>query len=97
MIKMTYVLTIQKVEDYDKWKQVFDEHGKVRKKKGSKGAMIYRDSNDPKQLVIIIEWENLETAKNFSLSEDLKTTMKKAGVKGLPELHYLEEIGKTEH
>jgi heme-degrading monooxygenase HmoA len=97
MIKMTYVLTIQKVEDYDKWKQVFDEHGKVRRDKGSKGAMIYRDSNDPKQLVIITEWENLKTAKNFSLSEDLKTTMKKAGVKGLPELHFLEEIEKTEY
>ena len=97
MIKMMYVLTIQKVKDYDKWKQVFDEHGKVRKNKGSKGAMIYRDSNDPKQLVIITEWENLETAKNFSMSEDLKITMKKAGVIGLPELHYLEEIEKTEY
>ena len=48
---MMYALTIQKIKDYDKWKQVFDEHGKVRKNEGSKGAMIYRDSNDPKQLV----------------------------------------------
>lgn len=97
METMTYVLTIQKVEDYDKWKQTFDEHGEVKKNKGSKGAMIYRNSSDPKQLVITTEWENLETAKNFSMSEDLKITMKKAGVMGLPELRYLEQIEKTEY
>ena len=94
---MTYVLTIQKVKDYDKWKQVFDEHGEVRKNKGSKGAIIYRNSKDPNQLVIITEFDNLEKAKNFSMSEDLKITMKKAGVMGRPELHYLEQIEKTEH
>ena len=94
---MTYVLTIQKVKDYDKWKQVFDEHEEVRKNKGSKGAIIYRNSNDPKQLVIITEFDNLEKAKNFSMSDDLKITMKKAGVMGLPELHYLEQLEKIEY
>jgi heme-degrading monooxygenase HmoA len=94
---MTYILTIQKVEDYDKWKHVFDENGDVRRINGSKGATIYRDSNDPKQLVIVTEWDNIEKAKNFSMSEDLKITMKKAGVKGLPELYYLEGIEKTEY
>ena len=48
--------------------------------KGSKGAIIYRNTNDPKQLVIITKWEDMESAKNFSLSEDLKATMEKAGV-----------------
>ena len=94
---MTYVLAIQKIKDYDKWKKVFDEHGDVRKTKGSKGAMIYRNSNDPKQLIIITEWENIDTAKNFALAEDLKIVMKKAGVICLPELYYLEGIEKTEY
>jgi heme-degrading monooxygenase HmoA len=94
---MTYVLTIQKIEDYDIWKKEFDEHGDVRRAKGSKEAMIYRNSNDPRHLVIITEWENLDAAKNFSLGEDLKIAMKKAGVIGLPELYYLEEIEKTDY
>ena len=94
---MTYVLAIQKIEEYDKWKKVFDEHGDVRKTKGSKGAIIYGDSNDPKQLMIITEWENMDSAKNFALAEDLKIAMKKAGVIGLPELYYLEKIEKTEY
>jgi heme-degrading monooxygenase HmoA len=94
---MTYVLTIQKIEDYDKWKKEFDEHGKVRKTKGSKGAIIYRNSNDPKHLIVITEWENIDAAKNFSMGEDLKIAMKKAGIIGLPELYYLEDIEKTEY
>jgi len=94
---MTYVLAIQKIEDYDKWKKVFDEHGDVRKTKGSKGAIIYGDLNDPKQLMIITEWENMDSAKNFAMAEDLKIAMKKAGVIGLPELYYLEKIEKTEY
>ncbi len=94
---MTYVLAIQKIEDYNKWKKVFDEHGNVRKTKGSKGAIIYRDSNDHKQLMIITEWENIDSAKNFALAADLKIAMKKAGVIGLPQLYYLEEIEKTEY
>jgi heme-degrading monooxygenase HmoA len=94
---MTYVLAIQQIKDYNKWKKVFDKHGEVRKNKGSKGATIYRDSNDPKKLVIITKWDDMEAAKNFSLAEDLKIAMKKAGVMGLPKLYYLEEIEKTEY
>jgi heme-degrading monooxygenase HmoA len=94
---MTYVLAIQKIEDYDKWKKEFDEHCDLRKTKGSKGATIYHNSNDPRHLVVITEWENVEAAKNFSMGEDLKIAMKKAGVIGLHELYYLEEMEKTEY
>ena len=94
---MIYALAIQKIKDYDKWKQIFEEHSKVRKNEGSKGAMIYRNTNDPKQLVVVTKWNDMEAAKNFSMSEDLKNTMKKAGVMGLPELYYLEMIEKTEY
>ena len=94
---MTYVLAIQKVEDYDKWKPVFDEHGTIRMAKGSMGASILRNIKDPNQLVIITKWENMESAKNFTLSNDLKTTMKKAGVMGRPELYYLDKIEQTQY
>jgi heme-degrading monooxygenase HmoA len=92
---MTYVLVIHKVEDYDKWKKVFDEHGKIRKAKDSKGATIFQDATDPSQLVIISEWDNLEKAKNFAEADDLKTAMQKAGVTSQPIVYYLEELEKA--
>ncbi len=94
---MTYVMVLHHVEDYARWKPVFDEDGEVRKDKGSKGASIYKNNDDPNHLVVITEWENLEKAKNFAESEELKNTMVKAGVIGRPAVFYLEEIGKTEY
>jgi heme-degrading monooxygenase HmoA len=92
---MTYVLVLHKVEDYDKWKSVYDENGAMRKAYGSKGANVFHQANDPNSLVIITEWENLEKAKGFAESEDLKTTMQKAGVSSQPEIYYLNEIERT--
>jgi heme-degrading monooxygenase HmoA len=94
-MKMTFVLVIHRVEDYSKWKPVYDDDGDTRKAKGSKGARVMRNTKDPNHLVVITEWENLEKAKNFTESEDLKNTMIKAGVVGRPAVFYLEEIEKT--
>ena len=94
---MTYVLVIHRVEDYDKWKQLYDEDGATRKAKGSKGAQLLRNNNDPNHLVVMTEWDNLESAKNFAESEDLSKTMQNAGVVGRPAVFYLEEIEKTDY
>ena len=92
---LTYVLVIHRVEDYSKWKPIYDEDGDTRKAKGSKGAFVFRNTNDPNHLVVMTDWENLEKAKNFAESEDLKITMQKAGVIGQPAVYYLEEIERT--
>ncbi|MGP8024809.1 MAG: antibiotic biosynthesis monooxygenase [Methanobacterium sp.] len=72
---MTYVLVIHEVEEYKNWKPVYDEDGVTQKDKGSKGVFVFRNANDPHQLVVITEWEDMEEAKNFAESEDLITTM----------------------
>ena len=94
---MTYVLVLHHVEDQARWKLVFDSDRATRKYKGSKGASILRNTNDPDHLVVITEWENIEKAKNFAEAEDLKNTMIKAGVIGQPAVYYLEEIERTEY
>jgi len=92
---MTHVLVIHKVENYSKWKLIYDEDVITRKSKGSKGASVLRNANDPNHLVVITEWENIEEAKNFAESEDMVNTMQKAGVVGRPAVFYLEEIERT--
>ncbi len=44
---MPYILVRHKVEDYAKWKPVFDEHGAARKAIGSKGGYLFRNIDDP--------------------------------------------------
>ncbi len=93
---MTYVLIIHSVEDYAKWKIMFDEHRGVRKAKGSRGASILSNQNVSNQIVVITEWDDMESAKNFAEAEDFKILMEKSGVIGLPAVYYLEEIERTE-
>ena len=94
---MTYVLVIHRVEDYKKWKPIYDADGATRKAKGSKGASVLRNVKDPNHLVVITQWENLEKAKTFTESEDLVITMQEAGVVGRPAVFYLDEIERTEY
>jgi heme-degrading monooxygenase HmoA len=92
---MTYLLVNHKVEDYDKWKLAYDENGDMRKVKGSKGAFVFRTAEDPNHILVLTEWENLESAKNFAEDKELKTAMKKGGVVGQIDSYILEEIERT--
>lgn len=94
---MTYMMIIKSVKDYDKWKTIFDEHENTREKMGSKGASVLRNKNVPDQVVVILEWQDMESAKKFIETEDLNLIMEKAGVIGLPAVYYLEEMDRTEH
>jgi heme-degrading monooxygenase HmoA len=91
---MTYVLVNHKVEDYDKWKPLYDEgiDKGMLKDMGAKVSFVFRTAEDPNHLVTLTQFENLESAKNFAESDDLRTAMQKAGVKGQPEIYFLEEI-----
>ena len=91
---MVYLLVQHQVEDYQKWKAVFDEHGKTRKAGGSKGATVYRDTNDPNNAAVITEWESKEAALQFAQSPDLAETMHHAGVIGQPTVLFLDQVEK---
>jgi hypothetical protein len=43
---MPYMLVRHKVEDYENWKPVFEEHGDTRRESDSKGARLFRNADD---------------------------------------------------
>jgi heme-degrading monooxygenase HmoA len=90
---MPYLLVRHKVEDYERWKPVFDhDHGATRARRGSKGGRILRNADDPNELVILLEWDNLENAQRFANADDLKDAMQRAGVVDQPDVYFLEEV-----
>lgn len=89
---MPYVLIRSKVKDYDKWKTIFDEHATTRKTSGSKGGRLFRNDEDPNELVIVFKWDSIENARKFAQSEELKKRMLRAGVIDKPDMYFLEEI-----
>jgi len=89
---MSYVLVRAKVEDYEKWKLGFDEHGTTRQERGSKGGRLFRNADDPNEVTIVLEWDNLENARHFAHSEELREAMQRRGVVGQPDMYFLEEV-----
>jgi quinol monooxygenase YgiN len=89
---MAYLLVRHKVKDYDKWKPVFDEHAATRKAGGSREGHLFRNADNPDEIIILFEWDKIEKARKFAQSEDLKRTMERAGVIDKPDIYFLEEI-----
>ena len=89
---MPYMLVRHKVEDYENWKPVFEEHGDLRRESGSKGVRLFRNADDPNETVILLEWEDLQHARRFAQSEDLREAMQRAGVAERPDIYFLEEV-----
>jgi len=93
---MPYLMIHHKVSDYETWKSAFDEHARTRKESGSKGGWLMRSTNDPNDIFMVFEWDSIDHARRFVGSEDLKQTMKMAGVTGSVHVFFLEQIEKLE-
>jgi glutathione synthase/RimK-type ligase-like ATP-grasp enzyme len=88
---MIHALIRHKVKDYDEWKKHFDADAVHRKPGGSKGGHVFRSKNDPNEVYILMEMDSMEKAEKFILSEQLKKTMKEAGVVGKPDIVFLDD------
>ena len=80
------------VATFKKWKSVFDAHGPTRKAHGCKGGLLLRSADNPNELVIILRWSDLERARRFAASDDLREMMARAGVSDLPDVYLLDEL-----
>lgn len=83
------------VKDYGNWKRTYDEFASVRKANGVTGASVYRDANDANTLIITHQFKDLNSAKAFANSNDLKSAMANAGVSGHPEMWFGENVEST--
>ena len=93
---MACMLVRHKVADYEKWKQAFDAHSATRKASGSKGGRLFRNANDENETVILLEWDDLEKARQFVQSPDLREAMQRAGVVDQPTIFFLEEVERVD-
>ena len=88
---MPYLLLCHKVADYEQWKSAFDAHSLTRQANGSRGGQLFRSASDPNELVVLLEWDLLETARQYAQSEDFHEVMQRAGVVGRPTISFLKD------
>lgn len=89
---MIYLLVHHEVADYPAWKSVFDSSLDWRTHNGERSCRIFRGVQNPNDLTLLFEWENVEKARAFIASDELKNRMAKAGVKDTPQIEYLTEM-----
>jgi hypothetical protein len=89
---MINVLIHHEVADYAAWKSVFDAALDWRHQHGERSCRIFHGAGNVNDLTLLMEWENLDQARKCMASEELKTRMANAGVKGQPRVDYLTEM-----
>jgi hypothetical protein len=80
------------VADYPAWKAVFDEHEPTWRANGSQGGRLFRDADDPRQVLLLLAWDDLERARLFVDSDDLREALARAGVTDQPDIWFLEDV-----
>ncbi len=88
---MPYLLVRQKVTDYEQWKSALDAHSLTRQANGSRGGQLFRNAANPNELVMLLEWDVLERARQFAQSEELRELMQRAGVVDQPTISFLKD------
>ena len=83
------LLIHHKVADYAKWMAAFESHKSMQEAAGLTNPHIYQSVSNPNEITVTLDMADAEKAKAFVTSKDLKETMKKAGVKGKPEISLL--------
>ena len=92
---MPYLLERHQVRDHSRWREVFDADAEGRKDAGCRGVRVFRNADDPGEVVVLFEWDSLERARLRIESATLERKFEEAeviGGIGQTEFYLLEEV-----
>ncbi len=91
---MTHILIKHRVNDYAKWKEVFEGFADNRRSGGEGSYQILHSSDNPNDLTLLFEWDSKENAKKFLQSQELKSAMDRAGVAEEPKIQFMNQVSE---
>jgi len=77
---------IHTVKDYATWRPLYDNDSAMRLSHGIHKIAIGRDADNPNKVLIAMQTDDVQKAKEFSASPELKAVMDKAGVVSRPDV-----------
>ena len=86
---MAFILIRHKVRDFDTWKTGYDAHQPKRTEAGLTEKYLLRSADDTNEVVMLFEAADLNRAKAFAASPDLREKMKEVGVIDKPDIYFL--------
>ena len=84
-----FLLIRHRVRDFSEWKRGYDTHLPKRAEAGLTEKHLLRGANDPNEVVLLFEAKDLDRAKAFVESADLREAMQKVGVLDKPDVYFL--------
>lgn len=78
------------VKDYTAWKKVYDSFD--RRGRGVRDDAVFQSAEDPNDVTVWHDFDDLGSARSFAESEDLRKTMKEAGVVGDPTIWFTRPV-----
>ncbi len=94
-IQQTVRLMIKhKVKDWDAWKKAFDDHKQARLDAGLTDRVVAHTAGDDHRVTLVFAVADVDKAKAFIKSKDLKDKMSQAGVDGPPSFFFYRIAAK---
>ena len=80
-----------KVENYAEWKAAFDAARDFRRQAGEIACRVYTAHGSENDVIVSLDWDSLERAREFMSSAKLIEGMAEAGVREMPHMVILEK------
>jgi len=90
---MPYMLVRHKVQDYSRWRPFFDKDAGARQGAGLHDEVVLRNADDPNEVIILFQADDLGKARQFAAAPQLREIMEKAGVSDRPTIDFLDSAG----
>ena len=92
---MPALLIRHKVTDFETWKPVFDELDATRRAYGCQGSWLFRNDDNPSETLILLAWDDLDRARLYVQSDELRDALNRGEVADEPDFWFLEDTEKT--
>jgi quinol monooxygenase YgiN len=89
-----YVIIPFRMDDYTKWKDIFDEYSHARDLWGAEGYLVYRGMDDPGSIQVVHYFTDREGAEKFMNDPSITAAIAHWNDDKLPELHVYEEVDR---
>jgi quinol monooxygenase YgiN len=78
----TIVLARFRVQDYESWRQKFENNAEIRKAAGCLGTHIFYNAVDPGDVTVNFQWEDEDGARKFLGGPEAQKLRDEGGVVG---------------
>jgi hypothetical protein len=93
---MALVIVRHRVKDFAIWKKAFDGHASARGAADLSNTRLYRSVDDPSEVVILFDTDDIAKAQQFIGSPELKSAMTAAGVVDNPDVFILNPASEPD-